>query len=102
MNFISQGEAKPIVVYGTSITQGACATRPGLAWTNIVGRALPNPIVNLGFSGNGRLEEPILELMKQEEAAVFILDCIPNLSIRARSEERRVGKECRCRWEPVD
>lgn len=92
MNFISQGEAKPIVVYGTSITQGACATRPGLAWTNIVGRALPNPIVNLGFSGNGRLEEPILELMKQEEAAVFILDCIPNLSIRAELSSTQLAE----------
>lgn len=92
MNFISQGEAKPIVVYGTSITQGACATRPGLAWTNIVGRALPNPIVNLGFSGNGRLEEPILELMKQEEAAVFILDCIPNLSLTAELSSTQLAE----------
>ncbi|MDB5242600.1 MAG: acetylhydrolase, partial [Spirosoma sp.] len=45
---------KPIVVYGTSIAQGACASRPGMAWTAIVGRMLDRPIINLGFSGNGR------------------------------------------------
>lgn len=82
--FIEQAPTKPIVVYGTSITQGACATRPGLAWTNILGRSLENPVINLGFSGNGRLEKPILDLMMQEDAAAFILDCIPNLSLTAQ------------------
>lgn len=87
-NFVEQNTAKPIVVYGTSITQGACATRPGLAWTNILGRSFENPVINLGFSGNGRLEKPILDLMIQEDAAVFILDCIPNLALIAeRSSE---------------
>lgn len=69
----------PIIVYGTSIAQGACATRPGLAWTNILGRKLNAPMVNLGFSGNGRLEQPILDLIAQAKARIYILDCIPNL-----------------------
>lgn len=72
-------EENPIIIYGTSITQGACATRPGLAWTNILGRQLNVPIVNLGFSGNGRLEQPILDLMSQAKARIYVLDCIPNL-----------------------
>lgn len=79
--------SKPIVIYGTSIAQGACASRPGLAWSNVLGREFDNEIINLAFSGNGRLEEPILDLINTEDAAVFILDCIPNLAItKDRSE----------------
>lgn len=73
---------KPIIIYGTSIAQGACATRPGLAWSGFLGRDFTNPVINLGFSGNGRLEQPILDLINKEDAAVFILDCIPNLAIK--------------------
>jgi lysophospholipase L1-like esterase len=69
----------PIVVYGTSIAQGACATRPGLAWTNILGRKLDRPVINLGFSGNGRLETPVLELMASVNAKLYVLDCLPNM-----------------------
>lgn len=71
---------KPIVVYGTSITQGACASRPGLAWTNILGRKLDRTIINLGFSGNGRLEPAITNLLSEINAKLFVLDCLPNLT----------------------
>ncbi|WP_164111552.1 MULTISPECIES: SGNH/GDSL hydrolase family protein [Sphingobacterium] len=83
IKFANSPNKKPIIVYGTSIAQGACATRPGLAWTNILGRSITNPVINLGFSGNGRLEQPILDLITQENAAAFILDCIPNLALTA-------------------
>ncbi|MEZ6091654.1 MAG: SGNH/GDSL hydrolase family protein [Pirellulaceae bacterium] len=45
---------KPIVFYGTSITHGACASRPGMVHTAILGRRFDMPVVNLGFSGNGK------------------------------------------------
>lgn len=70
---------KPIVVYGTSIAQGGCASRPGLAWTNILERKLTAPVINLGFSGNGRLEKEVLDLITEIDAKVYILDCLPNL-----------------------
>lgn len=70
---------QPLVLYGTSIMQGACASRPGLAWTNILGRKLNVPIINLGFSGNGRLEQPLIDLMNETNARLFVLDCQPNL-----------------------
>lgn len=70
---------QPLVLYGTSIMQGACASRPGLAWTNILGRKLNVPIVNLGFSGNGRLEQPVIDLLNETNARLFVLDCQPNL-----------------------
>ena len=46
---------KPIVFYGTSITQGGCASRPGMVHTAILGRWLDAPVINLVFSGNGRM-----------------------------------------------
>jgi lysophospholipase L1-like esterase len=70
---------KPIVVYGTSIAHGACASRPGMAWTNILSRKLDRSVINLGFSGNGRLENPLIDLINEIDARVFILDCLPNL-----------------------
>jgi len=70
---------QPIVVYGTSIAQGACASRPGMAWTSILERKLDRPLINLGFSGNGRLEEEVINLITEIEAKVYVLDCLPNL-----------------------
>lgn len=70
---------KPIVVYGTSIAQGGCASRPGMAWTSILGRQLDRPLINLAFSGNGRLEKELIELIGEIDAKIFILDCLPNL-----------------------
>lgn len=71
---------KPIVVYGTSIAQGACATRPGLAWTSILQRKLDQPLINLGFSGNGRLEKEVIDLLAEIDAKLYVLDCLPNLT----------------------
>jgi len=70
---------KPIVVYGTSIAQGGCASRPGMAWTAILERKLEMPLVNLGFSGNGRLEKEVVDLLLEIDAGVYVLDCLPNL-----------------------
>ena len=70
---------KPIVVYGTSIAQGACASRPGMAWTAILGRKMDRPLINLGFSGNGRLEEEVVDFLSEIDAKIYILDCLPNL-----------------------
>lgn len=77
---------KPIVVYGTSIAQGACASRPGMAWTTILQRRLDYPLINLGFSGNGLLAPGITELMGETDARIYILDCMPNLTGRSAEE----------------
>lgn len=80
MEWIPVSKKAPVVLYGTSILQGACATRAGLAWTNILGRKLNTPLVNLGFSGNGRMEKEIIDMIAEQPAELVILDCIPNLS----------------------
>jgi lysophospholipase L1-like esterase len=50
---------RPVVIYGTSITQGGCASRPGMAFTNILSRRLNVDFVNLGFSGSGKGEPEV-------------------------------------------
>jgi len=70
---------KPIVVYGTSIAHGACASRPGMAWTNILSRKMDRPLINLAFSGNGRLEKEMIDLLGEIDAKIFVIDCMPNL-----------------------
>ncbi len=70
---------KPIVFYGTSITQGGCASRPGMVHTAILGRRLEVPVVNLGFSGNGHMDEAVGACMIRMDASVFVIDCLPNM-----------------------
>jgi hypothetical protein len=72
-------KTKPIVFYGTSITHGACASRPGMVHTAILGRRLDRPVINIGFSGNGRMEPEVGEYLTRIDAAVFVIDCNPNL-----------------------
>lgn len=69
---------KPIVCYGTSITQGGCASRPGMAYPAIISRILQREVINLGFSGNGRMDVLIGEMMTQIDAGAYIVDCLPN------------------------
>jgi lysophospholipase L1-like esterase len=71
---------KPVVVYGTSIAQGGCTSRPGLAWTSILQRRLDRPFYNLGFRGNGRLESSVVDLITEIDAKLYILDCLPNMT----------------------
>ena len=70
---------KPIVFYGTSITQGGVASRPGICHTAILGRRLDRPVLNLGFSGTGRMDPVIGRLLTQVDAAVFVIECCGNM-----------------------
>ncbi|MEO8269619.1 MAG: SGNH/GDSL hydrolase family protein [Aureliella sp.] len=70
---------KPIVFYGTSITHGACASRPGMVHTAILGRWFDRPVVNLGFSGNGQMDEAVGNYLLQIDAAAIVIDCLPNM-----------------------
>jgi hypothetical protein len=71
---------KPIVFYGTSITQGGCASRTGMVHTAILGRRFNYPVINLGFSGNGRMEPEIADLLAELDPSVYVLDCLPNMN----------------------
>ena len=73
-------QSKPIVFYGTSITQGACASRPGMACSAILGRRLDMPFVNLGFDGSGKMEPELADLLAELDPSVYILDCLWNMT----------------------
>jgi lysophospholipase L1-like esterase len=93
--FMPVSREKPIVAYGTSIMQGGCASRPGLAWTSILGRMRSNIIINLGFSGNGQLEKPLIDAMAKIDAKLYILDCMPNLVDRTKFPPEEVERRTR-------
>jgi lysophospholipase L1-like esterase len=76
-------KAKPLIFYGTSITHGACASRPGMAHPAILGRRLDMPVINIGFSGNGKMHKEVGALMAEVDAAVYIIDCLPNMNAAA-------------------
>jgi hypothetical protein len=73
------GTRKPILFYGTSILQGACASRPGMVHSAILGRRFHFPHINLGFSGNGKMEPELADLLAELDPSVYVLDCLPNL-----------------------
>lgn len=65
---------KPIVYYGSSITQGGCASRPGAAYESIISRRLNVDYVNLGFSGNALGEQTMAEYIASLPMSVFVYD----------------------------
>ncbi len=83
------GECRPICFYGSSIVQGGCASRPGMAYPAIIGRRLDRATINLGFSGNARMEKEVAELLAELDPSVYVIDALPNMAgdpIEARVE----------------
>ncbi len=80
--FLPRSTVKPITVYGSSIVQGACASRPGMFWSNILKRKIDLPVVNLGFSGNALFEPEVIDLVCQTTPQIIILDNLPNAAPR--------------------
>lgn len=77
---IKPREKDNIVFYGTSITHGACASRPGMPHPAILGRMFNKPITNLGFSGNGRMEVEVAQLLGELNPCLYVIDCLPNMN----------------------
>src|SRR3546814_867423 len=77
---------KPVVCYGTSIQQGGCASRPGMAHLNILSRWFNREFVNLGFSGNAKLDYEIAELIGDRDASLIVLDFMPNVNVQLIEE----------------
>ncbi len=81
------GDRKPIVFYGTSILQGASASRPGMVHSAILQRKFNWPVINLGFSGNGKMESEMADLLAELDPSIYVLDCLPNM-VAAEIKER--------------
>jgi hypothetical protein len=75
-----RSDRRPIIFYGTSVVQGGCASRSGMVHTAILGRWLDRPVINLGFSGNGKMELALADLLGEIDAAAYVLDCLPNMT----------------------
>jgi len=65
---------KKVLFYGSSITQGGCASHPGNDFVNMLSRKCGVDIVNLGFSGNAKAEDTMIEYLAAQDPAVFVLD----------------------------
>ena len=72
-------DLKPVVFYGTSIVQGGCAARAGMAYPAILGRRLDREQINLGFSGNAWSEPELARLLAELDPAAYVLDPLPNM-----------------------
>jgi hypothetical protein len=83
--------SKPIVFYGTSITHGIGASRAGMTHVAMLGRTFNREVINLGFSGNGRMEPEVLKFVSELDPAVFVLDCLPNLNAQQVTERTAPG-----------
>lgn len=77
----------PVIMYGTSILQGGCASRPGMAHTSILSRMLDRQVVNLGFSGNGRLDPEVAHVIADAEPSMVVIDALPNVKKEAILEK---------------
>ena len=76
-------DAAPILYYGSSITQGGCASRSGNIYQNVVCRRTNFDYINLGFSGNGRAEDAIVDYMASLDISAFVCDYDHNSPSRA-------------------
>jgi len=108
---------QPLLFYGSSITQGGCASRTGNASAHFLGRFIDAPVINLGFSGNGRGEPMIAEAIAGLDLSAFILDYYHNAPdpahlqathepffqlIRERRPELPVIMMSKCDFQPTD
>lgn len=80
-----------VAVYGTSITQGCCASRPGLAYTNILSRKLDIAVENYGFSGTAFMEREMGTFLGKRAPDVLFVDVEPNAGVDERLEQNAEG-----------
>lgn len=65
---------KPVVFYGSSITQGGCASKPGSSYQSILSRQLDFDYINLGFAGNAKAEDAMVDYIKCLDMSLFVMD----------------------------
>lgn len=82
--------SKAMVFYGTSITHGIAASRPGMTHVAILGRQFNREVINLGFSGNGKMEPEVTQFVAELDASVYVLDCLPNMTAKEIYERAEI------------
>jgi lysophospholipase L1-like esterase len=90
---------KPVLFYGTSVTQGGCSTRCSTNFVPMVGRTLGIDVINLGFSGNGTSDPEVADLIAELDLACFVNDCVANMSMeRMKTHYADFNEKIRARW----
>lgn len=82
---------KPIVYYGSSITQGGCASRPGNCYQAYISRRFNCDYINLGFSGNAKAEDEMIDYIKKLDMSIFVMDYdhnVPNPEYLSKTHEK--------------
>lgn len=96
---------KPIVYYGSSITQGGCASRPGMSYPSIISRKFDCDYVNLGFSGSAKAEKGIIEYIRNLDMSLFVYDYdhnSPNIEhLKATHEKMFESIRCEKPYTPI-
>lgn len=77
---VAPSSEKPVVYYGTSIAHGGCCSRPGNTFTAMLSRRIHRPVINLGFSGSGKMEPEVANLLAELDPCLYVLDASPNMS----------------------
>ncbi len=85
----ASGIVKPVVFYGSSITHGSLASRPGLSYTAIAGRLGDFPVVNLGFAGSAHVEPEVCDMLADIDASCYVIDPLANVLMVAGELETR-------------
>ena len=85
-SFVPLSPEKPIVIYGTSTNQGACASNKGIEWANILQRTFDSPVLNFCFFCNDNLDKTLLDLITEKAARLYILDYKANKTIEKEDE----------------
>ncbi|MDR2706439.1 MAG: SGNH/GDSL hydrolase family protein [Planctomycetaceae bacterium] len=97
---VAPSAKKPVFYYGSSITQGCSASRPGMTVPAILGRRLEVPVINFGFSGNAKMEHDLAKIISEVEASVFIFDSLPNMSPQQVNERAETFIREVCKTHP--
>jgi hypothetical protein len=80
IDYFGVEKALPVLLYGTSISQGACASRPGLSYSNMLMRRMDYPVLNMGFSGSCLMEPAMCGFLSTIPSQVFIIDSLWNMN----------------------
>lgn len=81
----------PVVYYGSSITQGGCASRPGMSYQGILSRRFHCDYCNLGFAGSAKAEDEMIEYIKTLDMSLFVYDYdhnAPNVEYLAETHRK--------------
>jgi lysophospholipase L1-like esterase len=52
----------------------------------ILARRLDREVINLGFSGSGKMEPALADLIAGIDASVYVLECLPNMTMEMVEE----------------